>query len=271
MEYQNGKIYKVVCEKTKRIYIGSTIKSLNERLYGHKSKHNRCYTKNFINPTIFLIEEYPCDTKEKLLMRERFHMENTECVNTVRPILTNEERLNKNKNIKYGNYSDSKIYKIECGETGRIYIGSTIQTLKQRLCQHKSESKYGRLESNRNKCATKDFINPSITLIENYSCDTKEKLLMRELYWMQNIECINTVRPILSKEERAQANKRYDIKKREKYKEQIKERKKKYYENNKEKINRKNREKITCECGCIIARGNMADHKKSKKHIKLTT
>ena len=31
-----------------------------------------------------------------------------------------------------------KIYEIRCNETGHVYIGKTIRTLKERLRQHKS-------------------------------------------------------------------------------------------------------------------------------------
>ena len=266
MEYQNGKIYKIVCEKTKRVYIGSTCVSLVRRLNGHRKKCNECITRDFINPTIFLIEEYPCDTKEKLLTRELYWMQNTECVNTVRPILSKEEILKQNK--KYDDYSNGKIYKIECSKTGLVYIGSTIQTLNKRLSGHKKSS----------RSAIRDFINPTILLIEEYPCDRKDQLLTRERFYMETIECINKYRPIRTKEDKAQEQKQYEINHKEsllKYrfdnKEKINGRSKQYYENNKEKILEKMKEKITCECGCIITRSNIGQHRKSKKHIKLTT
>ena len=37
-----------------------------------------------------------------------------------------------------------------------------------------------------------------------------------------------------------------------------------------EKIKGKQKEKITCECGAIVLKTNIAQHKKSMKHIKLT-
>ncbi len=92
MDYSRGKIYRIVCEKTGRQYIGSTCSTLVKRLSNHKRKCNPCSSKNFINPKIFLIEDYACDRKDQLLMRERYHIENTECVNLVRPIVTDEDR-----------------------------------------------------------------------------------------------------------------------------------------------------------------------------------
>ena len=46
-------------------------------------------------------------------------------------------------------------------------------------------------------------------------------------------------------------------------KEKIKENAKKYYEENKEKIS----EKITCECGSIVRKSDIAKHQKTLKHI----
>jgi len=87
MDYQNGKIYKLVCSETQQIYIGSTCQPLFKRKYGHKtqikkkcSKQNVSY-KDFIEPEIFLVEDFPCERKEQLLARERHHIENTDCVN----------------------------------------------------------------------------------------------------------------------------------------------------------------------------------------------
>ena len=98
MDYQNGKIYRIVCEETGRQYIGSTCSTLVKRFSNHKRSRD-CTCKDFINPKIILIEDYPCDRKEQLLMRERYHMENTECVNLYRPIITKEEK--EEKYIKY--------------------------------------------------------------------------------------------------------------------------------------------------------------------------
>ena len=40
---------------------------------------------------------------------------------------------------------------------------------------------------------------------------------------------------------------------------------------NRQEILEKRKEKITCECGAIITKGAIYRHKKSMKHIKLTT
>ena len=54
-------------------------------------------------------------------------------------------------------------------------------------------------------------------------------------------------------------------------KEILAEKHKEYYENNKEILAEKNKEKITCECGCLIRKRDLAKHKRTKKHIELMT
>ena len=96
MDYKNGKIYKLVCSETNKIYIGSTCQPLFKRKYGHKSqikkkcKFQNVSYKDFIEPEIFLIEDFPCERKEQLLARERYYIENIECVNIEIPRSTKE-------------------------------------------------------------------------------------------------------------------------------------------------------------------------------------
>ena len=91
--YKNGKIYKVVCSESNRVYIGSTTQRLSARIYKHKHKSNQCMTKSFIEPKIYLIEDYPCDRKEQLLMRERHFFELLECVNKCSPLKDKEKSI----------------------------------------------------------------------------------------------------------------------------------------------------------------------------------
>tara|TARA_R110000765_G_scaffold173021_1_gene277898 strand:+ start:221 stop:463 length:243 start_codon:yes stop_codon:yes gene_type:complete len=51
-------------------------------------------------------------------------------------------------------------------------------------------------------------------------------------------------------------------------KEDIKKYQQEYRDNNKEEIDKKKAEKITCECGCIVSKQQIARHKKTQKHIK---
>jgi len=100
--YQNAKIYKLICSKTNRVYIGSTTQKLKQRKWQHKDSYNPCCSKDFINPEIYLIENYPCNSNSELLTKEREYIENNECVNKQLPGRTGKEssKANYEKNKK---------------------------------------------------------------------------------------------------------------------------------------------------------------------------
>lgn len=123
------------------------------------------------------------------------------------------------------NYSNGKIYKITGG--GLTYIGSTTQSLARRLAKHKSEKNVGRFGSSN---VLFDFDDYMITLVEDYPCERREQLLMRERYWYDNIECINKIPPLTDPEQRKEYEKQYNQNhKNTEYKRQ-------YFQDNKEKI-----------------------------------
>jgi len=122
LKYECGKIYKLQIDNL--IYIGSTTKDLNERLKQHhikfkiyQNKKSKYYIssfelfKNKIIPLITLLELVPCKSKNELLERERFYIENTECVNKIKKVtLTEEERNNYCKNYYENNKDKIKEY-----------------------------------------------------------------------------------------------------------------------------------------------------------------
>ena len=117
--YENGKIYKLICSQTGSIYIGSTNLDLKERLKCHKKLGNACSSKELINPIIELVEKYPCKTKEELLWRERMWFDKIDCVNKRRPIATKKENNQKGyethkKNDKWVKYRFETLT-CECG------------------------------------------------------------------------------------------------------------------------------------------------------------
>lgn len=101
--YQNGKIYRIVCNQTGLQYIGSTTIPLVARLSYHRTllKDGRSGTSKIVlennDYNIVLIEDYPCDRKEELLQKERFYIETMECVNKKVPMQTQKEWYEKNR------------------------------------------------------------------------------------------------------------------------------------------------------------------------------
>ena len=84
-KFQSGKIYKIVDNTTDLIYIGSTCKTLNQRLRGHKSDYKsfQAGKMNFITSfkilenndyKIELIKNFPCQNKQQLNIAEGFEI-----------------------------------------------------------------------------------------------------------------------------------------------------------------------------------------------------
>jgi len=102
MEFK-GKIYKITCSTTNKVYYGSTeFVFLNMRLLNHEHCYNsyklgnRKYQTSFDvleNGTykIELVEDVVGTCKKDLLARERYYIENFECVNKNVPLRTRRE------------------------------------------------------------------------------------------------------------------------------------------------------------------------------------
>ena len=122
LDYSKSSIYKIVCNNSGKIYIGSTCQPLHQRLAGHvrSYKQGKYYSSSEIiaggNYDIILIEEYKCENKNQLLRKEREYIESLECVNICkRPIITIEEgkeRTKENRKVYRENNKESiKQYK----------------------------------------------------------------------------------------------------------------------------------------------------------------
>ena len=145
--YSNGKIYKLVCDTTKKIYIGSTTLKLCKRLAHHNSdfkiynKGNKKYNTSYEilendNYQIVLLENVKCDNREELLQRERFYIENMECVNKCIPIRSKTEKKEINKITKQQYEENNK---------------ESIRIRKQKYYQEKREYMLERCEKYREK------------------------------------------------------------------------------------------------------------------------
>ena len=111
VNYNLGKIYKIVCNTTGMIYIGSTCEpKLSRRLVGHRAKYKHFLNGGYHfvssfeiiknnNYEIILIENFTCANKDELHKQERFHIEANECVNKTIPSRTIVEykEINKDK------------------------------------------------------------------------------------------------------------------------------------------------------------------------------
>ena len=99
-KYQQGKIYKIVCNITNEIYIGSTIETINRRLQGHIKDLKDCRSRKILNRgdyKIELIKNYPCNSKWELEEEEAQYIRNNICINKKIPHRTKEEYYEENK------------------------------------------------------------------------------------------------------------------------------------------------------------------------------
>jgi hypothetical protein len=144
-------------------------------------------------------------------------------------------------------YKNGKVYKIVCNITGKVYVGSTTQTLSMRLTGHRKEYKRFK-EGKRNNVSSFDIIqqgNYDIVLIENVSCESKEELHRRERHSIETLVCVNKIIPTRTQKEYLEAHKEehrehmkayYEL-----HKKGIKEHQKVFYDENKEKINERHK------------------------------
>ncbi len=145
------------------------------------------------------------------------------------------------------NYQNGKIYRIVCNITGLTYIGSTCQTLSQRLTKHRGCYRQLLANPDKKKLVTSVKViaggDYDIVLLEKCPCESKEELHKRERYYIESMDCVNKVIPTRTEAEK----------------------KKIYREKNKDSIAEKN-VKVECGCGTTHSHFNKPRHLKSKKH-----
>ena len=171
-------------------------------------------------------------------------------------------------------YQRSRVYKlIDAGRT-KCYIGSTTTSLSVRTSHHRDHYRACLNGRHNNMSVFRLFDefqpeNCKIELIETFPCNSREELLQREGFHIQQTECINKCvagRSVnqwkLDHKERTRA---YYEKSREKDIERARNR----YEAKREQINEARMALAKCECGCEVRRDHLAQHRQTKKHKDL--
>lgn len=143
--YQHAKIYKITSDSSDKIYIGSTCNPLYKRLGQHRTNYKQFQNGKYHNVSSFeiiklddaiitLIEDYPCERKEQLHARERYHIELNKsiCVNKRIPTRTEKEysEANKDKIAKYYQANKDKI-----AEYNKVYNKAN----KDKISEHNKE------------------------------------------------------------------------------------------------------------------------------------
>ena len=153
VNYANGKIYRILCNITGKQYIGSTTRPLSERLNQHKQNYKRFLKGkyHFVSSfevlencdfVIILIENYECKNKEELFKRERFYIEQTECVNKQMPIRSRKEYYEDNKEkIKLKNKKYYEVHKKELNLNNKKYYEDYKEELNIQQKEYREKNK----------------------------------------------------------------------------------------------------------------------------------
>jgi len=162
-------------------------------------------------------------------------------------------------------YKQAKIYRIVNDSIpDKVYYGSTCQKLSMRMSTHRC---YARSKNNTSKQLFETG-KAIIVLVEEFPCNSKEELLRRERYYIENNNCINRNIPGRTIKDWRIDNQDYNKKYYENNKEKHKEYYKKYNKVNRKKNCERNAIKITCECGKTVTKGGLSRHKKTNLHKK---
>ena len=145
-DYSKSKIYKIVCNETGATYYGSTVQKVSERM----GKHRRmlCSSRQIIergNYGYSLVEEFSCDTIEQLHARERWYIENNDCVNKQIPTRTRKEYRESNKEQKKQydkEYNEANKEKIREKIRERVVCECGCEVNKNELPRHRRSKKH---------------------------------------------------------------------------------------------------------------------------------
>eukprot|EP01050_Picozoa_sp_SAG11_P031786 SAG11_NODE_10028_length_861_cov_30.934383_2_plen_208_part_00 len=155
VNYNNGKIYKIVCNITGLVYVGSTTrKYLSQRLVLHKCNYQRYIQKKSTSYytsfkilenndyDIILLESVICDNKDELHKRERYYIETFDCVNKCIPGRTKQERYQIDKdNVLKHQKEYYKNNKERIQESKKIYQQNNKENIKKYMEKYVEDNK----------------------------------------------------------------------------------------------------------------------------------
>jgi hypothetical protein len=261
IDYSKGKIYRLTCNITGQDYYGSTTQTLSQRRAKHTCQYKRWVegNQNYItafevikngNYSIIWIEDYPCENKNQLEARERYYIENNECVNKNIPTRTKKEWCEANRDLLCQKQKEYRTHnRSSLNAKDRLKYHNNKENI---LTKHKKYREINR-ETISRRC-------------REYYKKNKEKMLeYQKAYREKNMDEIrhkDKLKYIKNKDRILQYHKAYT----EKHKDKLTAYQKDYYDKIKDKYNESRREKVVCECGCEVSKGGLLTHRKSKKH-----
>ena len=164
VNYENAKIYKLVCNKTGMIYVGSTCQRLLcKRLSGHVANYKRWkngktnnYTTSFKiieNNDYYmeLLEDVSCNSFDELAKKERRYIESIDCVNKCIPIRTDKEYKQYKKQYREDNKEKINQKQKEYREANKDHYKQYREANKEKIKQQRKQYDQDNKEKNRYK------------------------------------------------------------------------------------------------------------------------
>jgi len=216
--YSRGKIYKIVCRKTGLQYIGSTTEpTLARRMAGHVRNFKRWKKGKFAFTSSFsvmeendyyieLVELVPCSSRDELLVRERFHIQNNDCVNKAIPLRTSKEYYEDNKEVYSEKAKENyKLNKEQFAERAKIYREANRETLNEhtRIKYHEvpveirqtlRHEKYEKFKDRVNTKNKEKYDCPCGSTLRKCDKATHEKTIKHQNYLKKQLE--NAFKPL---------------------------------------------------------------------------
>ena len=236
LNYQQGKIYQIRCKITNKIYIGSTCKTLAQRLSWHKGKY-----KWFLNGRgrfkssfevlekndykMELIEDYPCSSKVQLFKRERY--------------------WSTNNSLNYVNIIENQGLVFE---KGRQEYKAENRVINVDAIQARNKEYYLK-NVDKLKAKRKEYYYKNVDKIKEYYYKNVDKLKAEHKQYRDN-----------NADKLKAKQKEYRVNNADKLKAVQKE----YRGNNADKI----KAKFTCPCGGKYTYSGKSTHLKTERHLK---
>jgi len=146
IDYSLGKIYKISSPSNNIVYYGSTAqKHISTRIAGHLKDYKRYLNgkQHYISSfkvlecedyKVELLEDYPCNNNQQLKARERWYIENNDCVNKNIPGRTKRES---DKQYRENNREEILKY-----QTEKITCECGCEIRRSDLARHKRSNKH---------------------------------------------------------------------------------------------------------------------------------
>lgn len=277
-DYSKLVIYKIQhIDNPELLYVGSTT-DFTKRKHQHKSNCNNS-NRNTYNIKLYqmirengnwdmfnMVELYkfPCENKRQAEAKEDQCIREMKAnMNERRAFVTPEELIEIRRQYNLEHIDQKKQYNLEHKEQRKQYYIENKERIAERDKQYRLEHKDKIAEQ------TKQYYTENrdkiVERTKQYYTENKDKIVeQRKQYRLENKDKFkqyyteNRVKIL-------ERTKQYRLEN----KEQIAEQKKQWRLENKDKILERGKQKMTCECGCVIRRDGVAEHKRTKKHQDL--